>query len=86
MTGFEVSEAELDHARTFLRAISGTAFQAADQRTVTLRKSDLVRAMAWYGSIRSQSGGEPKPLLNGGIPLEQLTAGFMSDISESEKG
>ena len=54
MKGTDVTQAQMEHADAFLRAVRkdiGTG-------QVWLRRDDLVRLLAWYAAIRVKKGSE----------------------------
>jgi len=68
MKGTDVTDAQLAHAQDFLRSAAGGKFDPEfmeTQKYVTVDKEDIIRLLAWYGSIRAKSGREtPNPLVH----------------------
>ena len=63
MTGHEVSNEEIQNAADFLTliAVNGKKVCADDDTKIVVRMSDMVRSVAWYGSLRAK-GIQPSSL------------------------
>ena len=59
MKGIEVSQAEIDCAKEFLRVTQKGRKIPSEQSMITLNYGKMIRLVAWYGAIRSR-GVPPK--------------------------
>ena len=54
MKGTDVSPAEIENAKTFLKMVSKIDWPEDDQQ-VRITRAELVRLVAWYGAIRGKN-------------------------------
>lgn len=55
MRGTDLSQWQLDAAEKFIRGRNKTIVGPFAPETITVRWSDLVRLVAWYGAIRADA-------------------------------
>lgn len=69
MTGKEVTPAELEHARSFLRMTQHQEIPPVFE----IKLTDLEQLLAWYGAIRAHRA-KPDKLINTSRPERTLEA------------
>jgi hypothetical protein len=88
MKGTDVTPEQLVHAEEFLcRIAHGTELRKGvtyyNTESLSLKRQDLIRLLAWYGAIRAKSGREtPNPLVNRSGPGSTMDFGTPEQLAE----